>query len=601
MNIYDLISRAQKLREETKLDSVSPDRVGALCEDTLKFINEYQLLASSPSLHKIYASVSAMQSDSAPKSDLTGKALKPGQLVVIVPASQSDATAGDVYRYDGPSGNTSAWTFVSKIGGVPADAELSATSANPVQNKVVTEKLTELSKEINGYQPKEVVISMPANTGTAYENQLFSEIIPAGSIIVSVTGCTSAVYLMKTITGGTLGDNLYTATLPLTLDYDAYGIKAFAAESVTITYREQGEPVEGIVGDIAHLDERIDKVLMGESYRIVAEDTKANSYAKVYFDAPIEQGSEIVFAATVPYGLVVYPFDENGTLDTTNALSNIRASVPFKTPKKYVGYAANQEGHFALVIKGEIGVHNTRKIVNITTSMSAIDIYKLMLYAFYEGNVDVYFDKGHYVFDNALFSYIKDYMGKESTIGLPIGKGCKYYFNGSTLQMDASDSFAKIPSILDANDSATDFELFDAILINNGGKYCIHDETYGKKASYIHKFHNITLINNGGTMGYGAGTSYDGTYIFENCTFAPGQIVFHAPTNNADNSAISLDIQLRGCVFKDYFFDIGTGYFDKTRDTLRLTMVGCQMKGDMRASTREYFKEIVEYNNDIVE
>ena len=77
MNIYDLISRAQKLREETKLDSVSPDRVGALCEDTLKYINEFQLLASSPSLHKIYASVSAMQADKSPKSDLTGKALKP--------------------------------------------------------------------------------------------------------------------------------------------------------------------------------------------------------------------------------------------------------------------------------------------------------------------------------------------------------------------------------------------------------------------------------------------------------------------------------------------------------------------------------------------
>ncbi len=142
MNIYDLISRAQKLRKETQLDSVSPDRVGGLHEDTLKYINESQLLASSPSLHKIYASVSAMQADAAPKSDLTGKALKRGQLVVIAPANQSDATAGDVYRYDGPSGNTSAWTFVAKIGAVPADAELSATSTNPPQNKVVTEKLT---------------------------------------------------------------------------------------------------------------------------------------------------------------------------------------------------------------------------------------------------------------------------------------------------------------------------------------------------------------------------------------------------------------------------------------------------------------------------
>ena len=165
MNIYDLISRAQKLRKETQLDSVSPDRVGGLHEDTLKYINEFQLLASSPSLHKIYASVSAMQSDKSPKSDLTGKPLKPGQLVVIVPANQTDATAGDVYRYDGPSGNTSAWTFVAKIGAVPADSELSATSTNPPQNKVVTEKLTELESELQSAVGGEFAIDMTGQPG----------------------------------------------------------------------------------------------------------------------------------------------------------------------------------------------------------------------------------------------------------------------------------------------------------------------------------------------------------------------------------------------------------------------------------------------------
>ena len=170
MNIYDLISRAQKLRKETQLDSVSPDRVGGLHEDTLKYINEFQLLASSPSLHKIYASVSAMQSDKSPKSDLTGKPLKPGQLVVIVPANQTDATAGDVYRYDGPSGNTSAWTFVAKIGAVPADAELSATSTNPPQNKVVTEKLTELESETGIL----FNIPLPDSVGFFYNGTTFS-------------------------------------------------------------------------------------------------------------------------------------------------------------------------------------------------------------------------------------------------------------------------------------------------------------------------------------------------------------------------------------------------------------------------------------------
>ncbi|MBQ7899372.1 MAG: glycerophosphodiester phosphodiesterase family protein [Bacteroidales bacterium] len=110
---------------------MSPELVGKLHEDTLKYINEYQLLASSPAIHKTYASVSAMQGDASPKSDLTGRALLKGQLVIIVPASSTDATAGDVYRYNGPSGNTSGWTYVAKIGKLELMANVTViTSTN---------------------------------------------------------------------------------------------------------------------------------------------------------------------------------------------------------------------------------------------------------------------------------------------------------------------------------------------------------------------------------------------------------------------------------------------------------------------------------------
>lgn len=149
MNIYDIINRARSLREEYRLDSVTPERLGALHEDTLTYINQYQLLASSPAIQKTFVSVSAMQGSASPTSDLTGRPLKAGQLVVIVPSDQTDSTAGDVYRYDGPSGSTSKWTFVAKLGAVPADSELSATSTNPPQNRAVTEKLTELESEID--------------------------------------------------------------------------------------------------------------------------------------------------------------------------------------------------------------------------------------------------------------------------------------------------------------------------------------------------------------------------------------------------------------------------------------------------------------------
>ena len=465
-------------------------------------------------------------------------------------------------------------------------------------------KLAELSAEvdgidaqINGVQPKITTESLPPHTGSAYENQYFSAIIPKGSIITSVIGCTNTVYLMKTTSGNTLGDNIYTASLPLTLDYDAYGIKAFAADAVTITYREPIEPTKGLVGEIKEIKDGVNGVINGKPYRLIAAEAKANAYAEIKFDEPIEIGSEIISVGFTPYGYVIYLTDEKGNVDTTNTLTTIQSSLPFKTTKKYRGYATNFNGYFALGINGELGISNTRKSVFIKADMGEIEIYQQMMFAFWEKNVDVHFEQSTYTFTETMFSYARNYLAKEVTIGLPIGNGCRYYFNGSTLTIEANGEYAKVASVLDANKSASNYELHDAILVNNGGKYCVHDETYGLNGRYQHKYDNIRFVNNGGTMGLGLGTGYDGQYVFESCIFEPGQIIFHAPTNNADSSKVTIGIQLRDCVFKDTFFNIGTEYFNAERDDLSLFMVGCQMVGDIPSSTRAYFKEIIEYNN----
>lgn len=467
-----------------------------------------------------------------------------------------------------------------------------------------TAELAELSAEvdgidaqINGVQPKVTTESLPPHTGSAYENQYFSAIIPKGSIITSVTGCTNTVYLMKTTSGNTLGDNIYTASLPLTLDYDAYGIKAFAADAVTITYREPIEPTKGLVGEIKEIEDGVNGVINGKPYRLIAAEAKANAYAEIKFDEPIEIGSEIISVGFTPYGYVIYLTDEKGNMDTTNTLATIQSSLPFKTTKKYRGYATNFNGYFALGINGELGISNTRKSVFIKADMGEIEIYQQMMFAFWEKNVDVHFEQSTYTFTETMFSYARNYLAKEVTIGLPIGNGCRYYFNGSTLKIEANGEYTKVASVLDANKSASNYELHDAILVNNGGKYCVHDETYGLKGRYQHKYDNIRFVNNGGTMGLGLGTGYDGEYVFESCIFEPGQIIFHAPTNNADSSKVAIGIQLRNCVFKDTFFNIGTEYFNAERDDLSLFMVGCQMVGDIPSSTRAYFKEIIEYNN----
>ncbi len=111
MNIYDIINRAESLRSETSIGAISPERAGSIMSDTLKYLNDFQIQSGSLGLDKIYESVSAMNADDEPASDITDKPLKSGQLAVIVPADDTSPDAGKVYRFDNPG-----WTFVTKIG-----------------------------------------------------------------------------------------------------------------------------------------------------------------------------------------------------------------------------------------------------------------------------------------------------------------------------------------------------------------------------------------------------------------------------------------------------------------------------------------------------
>lgn len=119
-NILEIIARANSLKNETALNSISPERAGGIMYDTLIYINQMQLQEANPLLiSKIYATVSAMEADSAPVSDITGQALKEGQVVCIVTSSTSSADYGVIYRYNGTSDGVSSWTACGKLGSLP--------------------------------------------------------------------------------------------------------------------------------------------------------------------------------------------------------------------------------------------------------------------------------------------------------------------------------------------------------------------------------------------------------------------------------------------------------------------------------------------------
>lgn len=132
-NILDILTRAQALRQETALNSITPDRAGGIMYDTLILINQMQLEGGSLLISKVYSSVAAMEADTTPTSDLTGRALRPGQLAVIVPSSSTSSDMGSVYRYNEPG----SWTLCGKIGGLPMDTVPTEGSSNGITSGAV--------------------------------------------------------------------------------------------------------------------------------------------------------------------------------------------------------------------------------------------------------------------------------------------------------------------------------------------------------------------------------------------------------------------------------------------------------------------------------
>ena len=158
-NIIDILARAQSLMNETALNSITPPRAGGIMYDTLLVLNQMQLEGASLLISKVYASVSAMEADTTPTSDLTGRALRAGQLVVIVPTNTSSDDLGSVYRYNGPG----SWSFTGKIGGLPLDTAPIQNSTNGITSGAVYNALAALKNE--GY--KYMGIATPGAGGTS--------------------------------------------------------------------------------------------------------------------------------------------------------------------------------------------------------------------------------------------------------------------------------------------------------------------------------------------------------------------------------------------------------------------------------------------------
>ena len=110
--IYSLLKRAKELKNKSQVDSITPEEVGKLHEDTLAYIASLEQSADGLGIKKVYQSKSAMEADTDPVGT-NGKTLRYGQLVSIYDDAHTDSSEnGNIYAYQKPG-----WLLMGKVSG----------------------------------------------------------------------------------------------------------------------------------------------------------------------------------------------------------------------------------------------------------------------------------------------------------------------------------------------------------------------------------------------------------------------------------------------------------------------------------------------------
>lgn len=247
-----------------------------------------------------------------------------------------------------------------------------------------------------------------------------------------------------------------------------------------------------------------------------------------------------------------------------------------------------------------------RKRIDIYKADSEIDILTKMIDASTNGNCDVYFETGDYTLQS-VYIYMRDTLKWRWTMGLPIGNNCRYFLQNSRItSLQPEETYETSRNILDTKASASDFEIYDGILINNGGTYCVHDEANTDSAAYRHLYKNIRMqyIKGDKTTGLskciGGGAGIDGIVYIENCIFSTDNekskcVSWHGSNNTALGR---MSFLIEGCYFSDGMTFDGTL---KDGDYYQLKFIGNSVKTANDVPTGVNSREVYKFNNEVRE
>jgi hypothetical protein len=507
---------------------------------------------------------------------------------------------------------TTTGTYTNFGGLQVADGEVAILKYDSSWHKDVTgiasaDKLSQLGQEVESLDDElnggTHSFTLELTTLANYGKVTLDTPLTAGMVITGFSVDPASNHLWLGVKSAQL--NLETLTFPYTLtqDYPAVFCGSAAGTAVITGNDGSGLPdTSGLVGDVGKLNdtvpgvvsdvELLQKQVEGDK-RIDTVLVNVSGYTAFLFDSVLPAGS-VVTEITNPTG---YFLKMNGSY-ATPLLENL--TLPYTTPEDYKGIFARGTNTVKIKSGNYDGIITTglRRCIYVKTSDTDIQVLTKMITAFEFGNTDVFFETGTYTLDS-VYQYMESTLGWTTRRGLPIGNGCRYFFNGSTLISKEQGSSFDMRSVLDNHASASNLEIHDVTLVLEGsyGIYCIHDETDGNTTPYIHYYENVTMYNEG-TRCFGCGVGFNSTIKFERCYFMNWQaMTAHGPINNPNNDPVTLNISANACYSVSRIIQLGEGHFDHDRDNIELRLTNSKMQYHLDNTTTGYAKDVIEFNN----
>ena len=256
-------------------------------------------------------------------------------------------------------------------------------------------------------------------------------------------------------------------------------------------------------------------------YKPDGSKIKTSYPTSTWINVPFSSDEDLTSCYVMIYSTPNYELESNGYVFITNDTSKI--SQDLYEPRTI--YEVKTDRIFKMIDNK----------IDIYPSENIFDFYNSMVHAYNHKNMKVYIHSGNYEYTTELVDYIREHNER----GVPIGNGCKYYFdtcaniicNYRGSRTDAQTMF----SPLDSKNSASDWEIHNLTLEASNCLYGLHDECSGSDIPYRHIYDNcrIVLDNTGFEGGFnraiGGGLGTYADIIHRNC-------YYEATTNDKDVS-----------------------------------------------------------------